>query len=383
MVLRGEIQDLKKIAKNIESREVKHNSCSSELSIVCKSQRKDPTIFLEESSENGMDYITLHYNGVQVTRDITYKNSILRYASILIAMFSIGILILTYLYSKLLSHDVRRPLNTLNRYLENISEKALNQIPKENLPEDLHLLADTINSLINRIDVFMGTQKELFIGASHELKTPLAVIKLKNQVLLMRKRTSEEYIEALKLTNLKVDEMNKVVSDVLNIGRQEGAQFESPIEKDVIKLLTVQGNDFTLLAKSQGKKLIVSLKPEKYIASIQKTLLHQIIQNFLQNALKFTPKGKKIELKSYINLDNYLTIEVIDEGVGIDETQDIFAPFNRTGDKSGVGLGLFLAKGGADSMGAKISVKNRNDGIDGTVASLELKNKLICIIGNS
>ena len=381
MILSSEIEDLKKIAKNIESRDVTGNSCSSELSVVCASNRVDKhQIFLETISKDGRDYIFLHYHGIKVERDITYKNSLISYISMLIALFSVGLLILTYLYSKVVSHDMRRPINRLNRYLGNISEKALHQIPKEKLPEDLHLLADTINSLINRIDVFMGTQKELFIGASHELKTPLAVIKLKNQVLLMRERSTEEYIEALKLTNQKVDEMNSVVSDVLNIGRQESAQFEYPVEKDVIELLRIQSNDFMLLAKSQGKKLIVSLRPDEYIASIQKTLLHQIIQNFLQNALKFTPKGKKIELRSYVNRNGYLTIKVIDEGVGVDETQDIFAPFNRTGNKSGVGLGLFLAKGGADSMGAKISVKNRADGIDGTVAYLELKNRLICII---
>jgi len=381
MVLRGEIQDLKQIAKNIESREVQQNSCSSELSIVCKSTLKTTSlIVLEEISENGRDFIILHFNGIKVQRDITYKKSIIFYISILLALFSIGLLALTYLYSKALSSNVQKPINLLNQYLENINEKALHNIPTEQLPQDFHLLAETINNLINRIDFFIGTQKELFIGASHELKTPLAVIRLKNQVLLMRKREPEEYMEALRLTNQKVDEMNKVVSDVLNIGRQESAQFEPPVERDVIQILETQSKDFTLLAKAQNKELIVSLKPTNFIASIQETLLKQITQNFLQNALKFTPAGKKIELRSYINSNNYLTIEIIDDGVGIDEKEDIFAPFNRTGNKSGVGLGLFLAKSGADSMGANISVKNRVDGINGTIASLELKNRLICII---
>jgi len=381
MVLRGEIQDLKQIAKNIESREIQQNSCSSELSIVCKSRLQTKNeIVLEEISENGREFIILHSNGIKVKRDITYKNSVIFYISILLALFSIGLLALTYLYSKVLSYDVQKPINLLNKYLENINEKALHNIPTEKLPQDFHLLAETINNLINRIDFFIGTQKELFIGASHELKTPLAVIRLKNQVLLMRKREPEEYMEALRLTNQKVDEMNKVVSDVLNIGRQESAQFEPPVEKDVIQLLKTQSTDFTLLAKAQNKELIVLLEPTNFIASIQETLLKQITQNFLQNALKFTPQNKKIELKSYINSNNYLTIEVVDEGVGIDEKEDIFAPFNRTGNKSGVGLGLFLAKSGADSMGAKISVKNRTDGINGTIASLELKNRLICII---
>jgi len=109
------------------------------------------------------------------------------------------------------------------------------------------------------------------------------------------------------------------------------------------------------------------------------SVLNQIIQNFLQNAIKFTPKNKSIILRSAQNGDKLL-IEVIDEGCGIDEGVDLFAPFKRQGNKSGVGLGLFLAKSAADALGAKITIKNRRDGVDGTVASLELNSQLSCII---
>jgi two-component system OmpR family sensor kinase len=75
-----------------------------------------------------------------------------------------------------------------------------------------------------------------------------------------------------------------------------------------------------------------------------------------------------------------LLIEVIDEGCGIDDSLDLFAPFKRQGNKSGVGLGLFLAKSAADALGASIKVQNRKDGVDGTVASLQLNSKLSCIL---
>lgn len=376
MMLSGEVKDLEKIAKQVEKGEVKINSCSNNSN--CTARENHSTIRLEEIFKENREFVVLYYNGIKVEKDITYKNNILFNISILIFLFSLGLILLIFFYSKVLSKETRKPIILLNKYLENINEKAMDKIPKDKLPDDLHLLADTINNLINRIDVFIGTQKELFIGASHELKTPLAVIKLKNQVTLMKERDSKYYIEALKITNEKVDEMNVVVSDVLNIGREESAQFEQSAEKDVILILQKKSEDFQLLAKSQNKIITISLKPAKFIISIQETLLNQIIQNFLQNALKFTEKGKKIELKSFVNKDGYLIIEVIDEGVGIDTTQDIFAPFNRKGNKSGVGLGLFLAKSGADSMGAKITVENRKDGVDGAIATLELKNKLIC-----
>jgi len=380
MVLSSEIDELHRFAIDAEKNGGgKLINCSTHYLPPENNLTNRGEYFIEESVD-GRDFLILYRDGIVIERDITNKNSILNQITVLIFLFSFGLLLLTFIYSKILEIDTRKPILLLNRYLENISEKALNKIPKDKLPEDFHLLADTINDLINRIDVFIGTQKELFIGASHELKTPLAVVKLKNQVLLMKEREPEEYIEAIKFVNDKIDEMNRVVSDVLNIGRQESAQFESPVERDIISFLKEKSYDFSILAQAQGKSLVTDLKPNQFIASIQETLLNQIIQNFLQNALKFTPKGKKIELKSYLNENNHLTIEVIDEGIGVDEKQDIFAPFNRKGNKSGVGLGLFIAKSGADAMGAKISVKNRKDGVDGAVASLELRTKPLCII---
>jgi len=313
-----------------------------------------------------------------IKRDITALKNYSDHIAILIYSANFGILIVIYIFAEILSRKTREPVLKLNRYIKNINEKSIEEIPVNELPQEFHLLANTLNELLYRINNFIFSQKELFIGASHELKTPLAVIKLKNQVTLLRKRTSEEYIEVLKLTNEKIDEMNRVVSDVLNIGRQESAQFEPPVELDVIKFLNSRFRDFKILAESQDKILLSNLEPNEFYASIQETLLHQIIQNFLQNALKFTPKSKKIELISKTNSYGHLVIEVIDEGIGVDEKADLFAPFNRKGEKSGVGLGLFIAKSAADAMGSKIYVKNRTDGLSGTIAGIELKTRPVC-----
>ncbi|MGK0255954.1 MAG: two-component system OmpR family sensor kinase, partial [Arcobacteraceae bacterium] len=71
---------------------------------------------------------------------------------------------------------------------------------------------------------------------------------------------------------------------------------------------------------------------------------------------------------------------VIDEGIGCDENVDLFAPFKRVGGEKGAGLGLFLAKSAADTLGGTISLKNRTDGISGTIATLELQSNSTCNI---
>lgn len=323
------------------------------------------------------DYAKSYY--LKISRDITSTKRLLR--KILNSIFLINAVgfIVIILYAIAFSKMLIAPISSLSRRLANMNEHLIRPIRVEQLPDEFEPLGETLNRLMGRIQNFVKYQKELFIGAAHELKTPLAVIKLKNQVTLIKKRTPEEYIEAIRITNQSVDEMNKIVADILNIGRQEGAQLEIPVEADIIAILKKWAGDFALLANSENKTLKSKLEPGSFMAVLQVTLLNQILQNFLQNALKFTPEGKTILFQSYLQGAD-IVIEVVDEGCGIDENVDLFAPFMRQGNKSGVGLGLFLAKSATDAIGAQITLTNRTDGIDGTMARLVLPSKLCCVL---
>ncbi|WP_457750391.1 sensor histidine kinase [Sulfurimonas sp.] len=339
-----------------------------------------------ENTDHKHTYLTLIYpfnlddkSYLKITKDITQTKQLLKKIKKYIFVINIASILLVIVYAITLSKMLVAPIQTLTKKLANMNEHLIKEIDIQKLPKEFEPLGETLNHLIARIQNFVKYQKELFIGTAHELKTPLAVIKLKNQVTLIKKRSPEEYIEAIQTTNKTVDEMNIIVSNILNIGRQEGAQLDKPVEVDVIAFLKQKANDFKLLAENEGKTLHMQFKPDGFMATLQLSLLNQIIQNFLQNALKFTPKDKSVILRSSQD-DIGLLIEVIDEGCGIDDTVDLFAPFKRQGNKSGVGLGLFLAKSAADALGAKITIKNREDGVDGTVASLQLNSKLSCII---
>ncbi len=352
--------------------------------VYLKNMQSDIDVY--QTSKDGHTYLTLVYpfnitdlSYLKVTKEITPTKILLDKILNYIFIINIAGFALVFVYAVTLSKMLVSPVKTLSSKLSNMNEHLMKPIKIEELPEEFEPLGITINHLISRIQNFVKYQKELFIGTAHELKTPLAVIKLKNQVTLLKKRTPEEYIEALKITNKTIDEMNIIVSNILNIGRQEGAQLDKPVQVDVIKLLKQKADDFKLLAESDNKKLHMNFEPNAFMATIQVTLLNQIIQNFLQNALKFTPKDKSVTLMSSQD-DVGLLIEVIDEGCGIDDSVDLFAPFKRQGNKSGVGLGLFLAKSAADALGAKISLENRRDGVDGTIASLQLNSKLSCIL---
>ena len=349
-------------------------------------KKGNPEVEVYEKTQHKQTFLTLIYpfdpknsSYLKITKNITPTKKLLNKILNYIFIINIAGFLLVIVYAVALSKMLVAPVTTLSKRLSNMNEHLMKPIKTQELPQEFEPLGETINHLIARIQNFVKYQKELFIGTAHELKTPLAVIKLKNQVTLIKKRSPEEYIEALKTTNKTIDEMNIIVSNILNIGRQEGAQLDKPQEVDVIQILKQKANDFKLLAENEGKTLHMHFEPNGFMATLQVSLLNQIIQNFLQNALKFTPQDKSVTLRS--SQDDFgLLIEVIDEGCGIDESVDLFAPFKRQGNKSGVGLGLFLAKSAADALGAKISIRNRTDGVDGTVASLQLNSKLSCII---
>ncbi len=343
-------------------------------------------IDLYESTREKRTYLTLLYpfnindeSYLKVTKEVTHTKILLNKILNYIFIINIAGFALVIVYAIALSKMLVSPVKTLSARLSNMNEHLMKSIDIEKLPQEFEPLGVTLNHLISRIQNFVKYQKELFIGTAHELKTPLAVIKLKNQVTLLKRRSPEEYIDALNVTNKTIDEMNIIVSNILNIGRQEGAQLDKPVQVDVIEILRQKADDFKLLAESDSKQLNMSFEPSGFMATLQVSLLNQIVQNFLQNALKFTPQDKSVTLRSSQD-DVGLLIEVIDEGCGIDEGVDLFAPFKRQGNKPGVGLGLFLAKSAADALGAKIKIENRKDGIDGTVASLQLNSKLSCIL---
>ncbi|WP_199906478.1 sensor histidine kinase [Campylobacter concisus] len=306
-------------------------------------------------------------------KETTLQSQIVEEIFIDIIIVNVTAILLVLFYALFLSRMLLIPIKILSHKLTNLDEKFLKEIDIKSLPDEFLPLGNSINRLISRIQTFVLYQKELFVGVAHELKTPLAVMKTKNEVTLLKPRESEKYIEALKSNNEAINGMNAMIGSVLEIGRQEGAQFEEPVNTDVIAFLKKLGKNYEVLAKGEEKNLALDLKPEIFNLNIQTGLLTHIVQNFVQNAIKFSPKNSTITISSRLEKSKFI-IEVADEGVGIDESKDLFAPFKRYGNKGGAGLGLFLAKGAAQALGAEISIKNRENA-NGAVASLVLNLK--------
>lgn len=344
--------------------------------VVLDSSRVRATQF-SQFSQNQARYLSLQVplwfqsNAfLTLTQDISATHKMLGRILRDILLINLSAIFLILFYALFLSRMMLVPIKILTKKLSSMNEGFLKSVDISTLPQEFLPLGNGINRLIERIQTFVKYQKELFIGIAHELKTPLAVMKTKNEVTLLKPRENERYIEALRNNIASANEMNKMIGAILEIGRQEGAQFEEPVEVEMVEFLHKRLNDFRILAHQEEKFINEIIDFKQYNMQTQPTLLVHILQNFVQNALKFSPPKSTVLVHAFIKSD-MLHIQVHDEGDGIDETKDLFAPFKRYGNKGGTGLGLFLAKGAALALGAQINIANHKDS-KGAVATLIL-----------
>ena len=303
-----------------------------------------------------------------ITRNITHVSNLISNIYMMMSGLILLGIIFILLYSNHLSKKLMAPLQKLTEKFSAMHENLLDKINTGELPTEFVGLADSINLLITKVSTSINYRKELYIGTAHELKTPLAVMRLKNQITLMKYKKQDKIKETLDQNIESIDTLNAMIHNLLEYGRAEGAQFEQPQRLNLITLMMKKCEEFELLAHSQGRDFIYHFSVPHFRINVQSLLFMQIFQNFVQNALKFTPKGSLVSLNTRMDLNNFI-IEITDEGEGIDEEKDFFAPFKRSLESKGAGLGLFLAQNAAESMGVNISLKNRRD-TSGAIASI-------------
>ncbi len=304
-----------------------------------------------------------------LTKDITDEKSMLENIYLIMLLVTlVGFIFIIY-YAYKLSSQLVKPLNRLTYKFNNMNESILTPIDTKELPREFETLANAFNTLINKIKTSINYRKELYVGTAHELKTPLAVMRLKNQITLMKYKKNDNIRETLQQNLESIDTLNNMIHNILEYGRAEGGQFENPQRLNIIRLIAKKAEEYELLAHSKNRDFLYVFETERFMINIQPLLFMQIFQNFVQNALRFTPEGGLVKVWVHTDEKNFI-VDIIDEGPGIDESQNLFAPFKRSRDSTGAGLGLFLAQNAAESMGVVLTLKNRTDGIKGAVASI-------------
>lgn len=228
--------------------------------------------------------------------------------------------------------------------------------------EELETLAGSFNELLSRLDQTFGSMRRFVADASHELRTPIAVIRGEADVALSQERSAAAYRETLAVILDESRRLSRLVDDLLNLARADAGNVQLQLREFYFgDLLRDCCRSVQALAAARGVA-VECRSPEDVPYRGDEELLHRMAMNLLDNAIRHTPPGGRVEV-SLEAAGAGLAIAVSDTGTGIapEALPYLFDRFYR-GDQArsrqdgGFGLGLAIVKWVAESHGGSVGV---------------------------
>ena len=229
-------------------------------------------------------------------------------------------------------------------------------------------MADTIKGNIENLKSMENLRRELVGNVSHDLRTPLAVIHGYIETLIIKHDTytSEERAKYLNVILESTEKLKKLVEELFELSKLEAKQITPKKEPFYInELIQDIIHKYELIIKERNIEITPIFEKDISLVHADLSLIERVLQNLIDNAIKFTPSGGKITLETN-DLDRYVEIRVTDTGKGIPEEQIPFV-FDRyhIGDKrlsldnNSTGLGLAIVKKILEIHDATIRLKSQ------------------------
>jgi signal transduction histidine kinase len=263
--------------------------------------------------------------------------------------------------------------------VDQITVKNLhNRVKIGNNKDEIAHLAVTFNKMLDRLENSFTMQKNFVANASHEFRTPLTSMKGMLEVMLMKKRSEEDYIKTLTSINEDINNLIELLQGLSELAQVNTDFIEAAFEP--IEVLDIIVDSRAELLKDKPKYTIdldvqnSEIDQSHSMILGNTALLKSALKNLMDNACKFSPNQK---VKVNILFDDNIIVQFIDDGIGIsnEEIKHVFEPFYRGNDTrniSGHGIGLSLVKRIIELHNASVTV-NSTQGI-GTTFTLTFNN---------
>ncbi|WP_430442643.1 MAG: ATP-binding protein [Pseudomonas piscis] len=286
-----------------------------------------------------------------------------------LSALAIALVVLT-LFSLLVTLSITRPLSRLRGAVHDLGQTTYQQNSLARLAnrrDEFGVLARDFNRMGSRLQGLIGSQRQLLHDVSHELRSPLARLRI---ALALAERAAPQEREQLwpRLTR-ECDRLEALISEILVLARVD-ADNASAEQVDLSALLLALQKDAQLACSEQLVQ--IEAQPQLQIRGWP-TLLERALDNLLRNAQRFNPAGQPIEVQARRQGERIL-ISVHDHGPGAPEEYlaQLGEPFFRAPGQSaaGHGLGLAIARRAAERHGGSLILDNHAQG--GFIATLEL-----------
>lgn len=281
-----------------------------------------------------------------------------------IFFFSFPIIILTlFILTRLIAGKSIDPIEKVIATAEKMTQTNLDhRIPLPYHHDELYRLSVTINALVTRMQDAFQREKHFTADASHELKTPLAIVKGTLEVLIRKPREREHYEARIQFCLKELNRMAKLIDQLLMLARYESSRMNPHIETVALSPHIDRLIERMLPSATTKDIAITSDQTENIWISADPGMLDMILDNILSNAIKYSPNNSTITV-TVKRKANTIVCSISNQGAGIPEEKlnAIFERFYRVDESrnsgtGGFGLGLSIVKKLADLQHIEVTV---------------------------
>lgn len=286
----------------------------------------------------------------------------------LLPLLIVIILLISLLSAWLCSRLIAAPVLQICNVSKRMAQMDMTWHCETERTDELGILADSLNTLAGRLTQTMGEleetnawlreevalsrmlekqRRDFFAAASHELKTPITVLKGQLESMMLGIGDYKNYEKYFPQTLDTVESMEQLIREILMISKMESGIPEESFTNEVIgDILQVCAAAIEPLAEEKQISIAVRLPKEKIRMCVNRRLFQKAVSNILSNAVRYSPAGQHIVITL---TEKVLTVENTGTSIDGEELSSLFAPFYRS-DKSrnrksgGSGLGLYIVK---------------------------------------
>ena len=280
------------------------------------------------------------------------------------AVIGVAVLVLSVVLSRVLTRKIGQLLTAIRQ----VREGAYSHRAEIAGHDEIAQIGQEFNSLTDRLQTTENARRRFVSDASHELKTPLAAIRLLSDSILqtehMDPATTREFVADI---GAEAERLSRITEDLLRLTRLDSGVLEKPVEVEVLPVLEQVMRMMSLVAQEKQVELTYTAEPGCTVLATPDEL-HQVIYNLTDNAVKYTGAGGAVQVALSRREENVI-LTVADNGTGIPEEDlpRIFERFYRV-DKArsraagGTGLGLSIVSDTVKRRGGTVEAANRPEG---------------------
>ncbi len=295
-------------------------------------------------------------------------------------VIAIILLFLSIVISMLFSGLITKPILNIKNEATKLSQGNYDLSFNKSYINEVDELGETLEIAAVELSNIDETRKELLANVSHDLKTPLTMIKAYAEMIKdISGSNKQKRNEHLDIIINETDNLNILVSDMLDLSKLQAKATKLEMQPfDLTTNIIDTAAKFNTIAKREGVEIVVDCEPE-LVAIGDKNKINEVIYNFISNALKHYGNDKKIIVKAYLVNLFTIRVEVTDHGPGIDDNTlpYIWDRYYKNDKKyqraqSGSGLGLAICKAILEQHGCEYGVNTKLN--EGSTFYFELKN---------